>query len=205
MNGLGALTPYLVLILVGFLPNEIWRLLGIVVARGIDEDSELIIWVRAVAVAILAAVIAKMIVVSPGALANVPLTVRLGRHRLRLPGVPADASIGFCRTCRRRGGADRGRAAVRSVMARCSELLHPELVHADESRRIFGFEHVPAVKIGGGLVFRKASAIVLQRLAGEADKAKAVLAQESRDLRDRELMLLHVEQQVAAFAGGEEV
>ena len=31
---LGALSPYLALILVGFLPNEIWRLLGIVVARG---------------------------------------------------------------------------------------------------------------------------------------------------------------------------
>lgn len=27
------LSPYLVLILVGFLPNEIWRALGLVVAR----------------------------------------------------------------------------------------------------------------------------------------------------------------------------
>ena len=78
MNGLGALSPYLVLILVGFLPNEIWRMLGIVVARGLDEDSELIIWVRAVAVAILAAVIAKLVVVPPGALAGIPLSVRLG-------------------------------------------------------------------------------------------------------------------------------
>ena len=78
MSGVGALSPYLVLILVGFLPNEIWRFLGIAVARGIDEDSELIIWVRAVAVAILAAVIAKLIVVPPGALASIPLLVRLG-------------------------------------------------------------------------------------------------------------------------------
>jgi hypothetical protein len=71
------LSPYLVLILVGFLPNEVWRLLGIVVARGIDENSELLIWVRAVAVAVLAGVIAKLTLVSPGALASVPLTVRL--------------------------------------------------------------------------------------------------------------------------------
>jgi hypothetical protein len=78
MSGLGELSPYLVLILVGFLPNEIWRLLGIVAARGIDEDSELVTWVRAVAVAILAAVIAKLILIPPGALASVPLTVRLG-------------------------------------------------------------------------------------------------------------------------------
>ena len=32
------LSPYLVLILVGFLPNEIWRALGLVVARGLNED-----------------------------------------------------------------------------------------------------------------------------------------------------------------------
>jgi hypothetical protein len=77
MSGLGQLSPYLVLILVGFLPNEVWRLLGIVAAREIDEDSELIVWVRAVAVAILAAVIAKLTVVPPGALATVPLVIRL--------------------------------------------------------------------------------------------------------------------------------
>jgi hypothetical protein len=76
MSGLSELSPYLVLMLVGFLPNEIWRLLGIVAAHGIDEDSELI-WVRAVAVAVLAAVIAKLTLVPPGALATVPLTVRL--------------------------------------------------------------------------------------------------------------------------------
>ena len=34
--------PYLALILVGFLPNEIWRWLGIVVARGLDERSEIV-------------------------------------------------------------------------------------------------------------------------------------------------------------------
>jgi hypothetical protein len=69
--------PYLVLILVGFLPNEVWRIFGIVVGRGLDENSEAIIWVRAVAVAVLGAVIAKLVMVPPGALASVPLTVRL--------------------------------------------------------------------------------------------------------------------------------
>jgi hypothetical protein len=70
--------PYLLLILVGFLPNEIWRWLGVVLARGIDENSELIIWVRAVATAVLTGVVAKIIVFSPGALASVPIAVRLG-------------------------------------------------------------------------------------------------------------------------------
>ena len=72
-----ALWPYLVLILVGFLPNEIWRGLGFVLARGIDEGSELIVWVRAIATAVLAAVVAKLIFFAPGTLAAVPLPVRL--------------------------------------------------------------------------------------------------------------------------------
>ena len=72
------LWPYIVLILVGFLPNEVWRMLGIVAARGIAEDSELIVWVRAVATAILAGVVAKIVMFAPGALATVPLAVRIG-------------------------------------------------------------------------------------------------------------------------------
>ena len=71
------LGPYLALILVGFLPNEIWRLLGLLVARGLDEESEIVVWVRAVATAILAGVIAQLIVTNTGALAAIPLAVRV--------------------------------------------------------------------------------------------------------------------------------
>lgn len=74
---LGDLGPYLVLILVGFLPNEIWRMLGLVLAHGLDEGSELLIWVRAVATAILAAVVAQLVLFSSGALATIPLPMRL--------------------------------------------------------------------------------------------------------------------------------
>jgi hypothetical protein len=68
---------YLALLLVGFLPNEIWRWLGIVFARGLDEDSEIVVWVRSVATAILAGVIAKLTIFAPGVLASVPTPVRL--------------------------------------------------------------------------------------------------------------------------------
>jgi hypothetical protein len=69
--------PYLLLIAVGFLPNEAWRMLGIVASRGIDENSELIVWVRAVATATLTGVVSKIVVFAPGALGTVPLSVRL--------------------------------------------------------------------------------------------------------------------------------
>ena len=75
---LDTLWPYLVLLLVGFLPNEMWRAFGLVLARGLNEDSELVVWSRAVATAILAGVIAKLILFSSGALAAIPLTVRVG-------------------------------------------------------------------------------------------------------------------------------
>ena len=78
MNGAAGLWPYVVLVLVGFLPNEIWRVLGLVLARGLNEDSEIVVWSRAVATAILAGVIAKLILFSSGGLASIPLAVRIG-------------------------------------------------------------------------------------------------------------------------------
>jgi len=77
MNALSELAPYLVLIAAGFLPNEVWRMLGVVVAHGLDEGSELVVWVRAVATGLLAGVVAKIVLFPPGGLADVPLTVRL--------------------------------------------------------------------------------------------------------------------------------
>ena len=71
------LDPYVALILVGFLPSEMWRWLGIVLGRGLDEESEVILWVRAVATALVAAVVARIVLIPPGALADVPLGVRL--------------------------------------------------------------------------------------------------------------------------------
>src|SRR5262245_40637076 len=71
------LHAYALLVLVGFLPSEIWRVLGLVAARGVADESELFMWVRAVAIAVLAGVIAKIILFPPGTLASVPLVIRL--------------------------------------------------------------------------------------------------------------------------------
>src|SRR5258705_13918440 len=68
----------LVLVIAGFLPNEVWRMLGLWLGAGVDEGSELLVWVRAVATAILAGVIAQILVQPPGALASVPDWLRYG-------------------------------------------------------------------------------------------------------------------------------
>jgi hypothetical protein len=75
---LGPLAPFIVVVLVGFLPNEVWRMLGVVAARGLDERSDVVVWVRAVAGAILAGVIAKIALFAPGTLADIPLMIRIG-------------------------------------------------------------------------------------------------------------------------------
>ncbi|TCT03297.1 AzlD domain-containing protein [Aquabacter spiritensis] len=70
-------TAILIVILVGFLPSEIWRMLAVIAGRRMDEGSEAFLWVKAVATALLAAVVARLIFVPTGALVEVPLWLRL--------------------------------------------------------------------------------------------------------------------------------
>jgi hypothetical protein len=76
-TSLGDWSPYFILIVVGVLPNEVWRMLGVAASRGLDEESELIVWVRAIATATLTGVVSKIVVFAPGVLGTVPLGVRL--------------------------------------------------------------------------------------------------------------------------------
>ena len=70
--------PVLALILFGFLPNEVWRLVGLMLVHGLDERSQIIVWVRAVATAMLAGVLAQLILSTTGPLAGIPVGVRVG-------------------------------------------------------------------------------------------------------------------------------
>jgi len=79
---LAEIGPVLALILVGFLPNEVWRLVGLMLVRGLDEKSQLIIWVRAVATAMLAGVLAQLLMSSSGPLSTIPIAVRIGAAAL---------------------------------------------------------------------------------------------------------------------------
>ena len=67
-----------VLLVAGVIPNQIWRLLGLWFGSGLDEGSDLLMWVKAVATAILAGVIAQILVQQPGALASVTWGLRYG-------------------------------------------------------------------------------------------------------------------------------
>jgi len=73
-----ALSPYLAVILLGFLPSEVWRWLSVLVAHRIDEDSEIFRLVRSIATALLVGVVLKIVATPARELAVVPLWARGG-------------------------------------------------------------------------------------------------------------------------------
>ena len=68
-----AIWPYLVVLLVGALPNGIFRAAAVLIGRSLDPDAEFFAWIRVVALALLAAVVAKIVISSPASLAQYPM------------------------------------------------------------------------------------------------------------------------------------
>ena len=67
----------LFLFIAGFCATAPWRALGVVLSQGIDADSEILRWVRAVSTALIAALVSRLVFLPAGVLADVPLEVRL--------------------------------------------------------------------------------------------------------------------------------
>ena len=72
------LWPYIFIAIAGWLATDLWRWAGVLAGNRIDENSEVLNWVRAVATALVAAVIAKLIFFPTGTLETSPLWLRLG-------------------------------------------------------------------------------------------------------------------------------
>ncbi|MCJ8051895.1 AzlD domain-containing protein [Shinella curvata] len=70
--------PYIYIAIAGWLATDFWRWSGVIAGNRIDEKSEVLNWVRAVATALVAAVIAKLIFFPTGTLESSPLWLRLG-------------------------------------------------------------------------------------------------------------------------------
>ncbi|MEM8551187.1 MAG: AzlD domain-containing protein [Pseudomonadota bacterium] len=75
---LWGMAPALAILIAAALPTHIWRWLGVVSAGRLDETSEVFIYVKAVATAIVAALIAKLVVFPEGPLATIPIWARVG-------------------------------------------------------------------------------------------------------------------------------
>jgi hypothetical protein len=72
------LAPYLLIVLAGFLPTDVWRWAAVVAGRKLEEDSDLMTFIRGVANAMVAGVIMRLVLFPGGDLLAVPLLVRGG-------------------------------------------------------------------------------------------------------------------------------
>lgn len=71
------LNIYLLIFLAGTLPTMIWRFLGVYFAEKISEDSEVMHWVRAVATALIAALVMRILIAPSGLLAQSAFSSRI--------------------------------------------------------------------------------------------------------------------------------
>ncbi len=69
---------YLTLLGMALIFHEPWRWLGLWIGRGLDVEGPAFAWVRAVATALVAALIMRLTLFPAGALGRLPLSVRIG-------------------------------------------------------------------------------------------------------------------------------
>ncbi len=70
--------PYLFILVAGWLATDGWRFVGVNLGGRISEQSEALVFVRALATALVAAVISNLVVFPGGALGEVNLALRIG-------------------------------------------------------------------------------------------------------------------------------
>ena len=69
---------YLSLLLAGTLTTQMWRWMGALLGSRLAVDGAVFLWVRAVATALVAAMVSRMLLFPTGALAGVPFGIRIG-------------------------------------------------------------------------------------------------------------------------------
>lgn len=67
----------LIIILVALFAHEPFRWFGVYLGRGLSADSEIFVWVRAVATALVAGLVARLVLFPAGVLEAIALPIRL--------------------------------------------------------------------------------------------------------------------------------
>lgn len=71
-------TTAVIIVVMALVAHEPWRWLGLYVGRDLDIEGDLFQWVRAVATALVAGLVMRLLLFPAGALAGVALPLRLG-------------------------------------------------------------------------------------------------------------------------------
>jgi hypothetical protein len=67
---------WLTLAIAGTAANEIWRIAGVWLSRGVDPVSPVMLWVKDLSTALVAGLVARMLLLPAGELAAIGITVR---------------------------------------------------------------------------------------------------------------------------------
>lgn len=70
--------PFFFILAAGWLATDIWRFAGVFLGGRLSESSDILVLVRCIATALVAAVVANLIIFPSGALATTPLFLRIG-------------------------------------------------------------------------------------------------------------------------------
>lgn len=69
--------PYVFILIAGWAVTDFWRYLGVFLAGNLSEESEIMVFVRLVATALVAGVIARIVLFPTGSLAASPIPLRI--------------------------------------------------------------------------------------------------------------------------------
>jgi hypothetical protein len=74
----GGISIYLAILVAGFAVTYVWRFLGALAVTTLHPESAVLLWVRAVATALVAALVARLVTAPSGLLAETPALARYG-------------------------------------------------------------------------------------------------------------------------------
>lgn len=69
--------PYLFILIAGALATHLWRWLGVAAGGALAQESQALIWIKAVATALVAGVVGQLILFPTGELAATPAWLRI--------------------------------------------------------------------------------------------------------------------------------
>lgn len=96
---MSGLQGFLLMLAIAVLAHEPWRWAGYMLGRSLNPDDEFFKWVKLVSTALVAALAARLLLFPAGALAGIPLWLRLSAAMLGLAVFYATGQIAWKGVC----------------------------------------------------------------------------------------------------------
>lgn len=75
-------TSLLYILIAGVAATAVWRIAGVLISTGLQEESAIIEWVKAMSTALVAGLVTRIVLFPPGALADIDAAIRIAAFLL---------------------------------------------------------------------------------------------------------------------------